>query len=118
MDDSLVEVVEISDESLSEAEEVEITEPGPSIVPLKASPPVMLIGKNRQRNTMSPVRTIDLTESNDEEAKKCTIARSYSPFNNKFNRNKSITKTISSKSDSEEKYFPNFSNNGKESLFL
>lgn len=46
MDDSLVEIVEISDESLSEAEEVEITEPGLSTVPLRASPPVMLVASN------------------------------------------------------------------------
>lgn len=63
MDDSLVEVVEISDESLSEAEEAEIIEPGPSNVPLRASPPVMLDGRRRI------MTIIDLTESSDEENK-------------------------------------------------
>jgi len=73
MDDSLVEVVEISDESLSEAEEVEITEPGPSTMPLRASPPVMLINdENHQRRTLSPARTVNLTESKEK------IVRSYS----------------------------------------
>lgn len=78
MDDSLVEVVEISDESLSEVEEVEITEPGPPTVPLRASPPVMLVdGRHHQSRTMSPIKTVDLTESSDDE-KKIRIFRSYS----------------------------------------
>ncbi|VVC42487.1 Ulp1 protease family, C-terminal catalytic domain [Cinara cedri] len=64
MEDSLVEVVEIGDESLTEGEEVEIIEPGPSDVPLRANPPLILDGRLNQNQIMSP---IDLTESSDEE---------------------------------------------------
>jgi len=95
MDDSLVEIVEISDETLSETDEVEITEPGPSTVPLRASPPVMLIeGNQHARRTMSPVRTIDLNESNNDDVK-MKIIRSYSLSNPQLlsNRNAS-TKAI------------------------
>ncbi|XP_060881028.1 sentrin-specific protease 1-like [Metopolophium dirhodum] len=95
MDDSLVEIVEISDESLSETDEVEITEPGPSTVPLRASPPVMLIeGRQHTRRTMSPVRTIDLNECNGDDVK-MKIIRSYSLSNPQLisNRNAS-TKAI------------------------
>jgi len=81
MDDSLVEIVEISDESLSETDEVEITEPEPSTVPLRASPPVMLIeGRQNARRTMSPVRTIDLNKSYNDGSS-VRFIRSYSLSN-------------------------------------
>ena len=68
MDESLVEIldityeslsetdeVEITDESLSETDEEEITEPGSCTVPLRASTPVLLIeGRQHARRTMSP----------------------------------------------------------------
>lgn len=99
MDDSLVEIVEISDESLSETDEVEIIEPGPSTVPLRASPPVMLIeGRQHARRTMSPVRTIDVNESNDEDVK-IKIIRSYSLSNPQLISNRSS----SSKNIQEER---------------
>lgn len=99
MDDSLVEVVEISDESLSEVEEVEITEPGPSTIPLRASPPVMLIdGRRHQRKTLTPVMTVDLTTSDDENEMK--FMKSYSISDSKIisNRTSGIVKNVSSKS--------------------
>ncbi|XP_022171502.1 sentrin-specific protease 1-like [Myzus persicae] len=105
MDDSLVEIVEISDEFLSETEEVEITEPGPSTVPLRASPPVMLIeGRQHPRRTMSPVRTIDLTESNDEDVK-VKIIRSYSLSNPQLisNRSTELVRSASTKAIREER---------------
>lgn len=78
MDDSLVEVVEISDESLSDTEEVEITEPEPSTIALRASPPVMLINnRHRQRRTMSSVRSLDLAEKGSDE-NKVKLNRSFS----------------------------------------
>ncbi|KAL4148470.1 hypothetical protein QTP88_002704 [Uroleucon formosanum] len=89
--DSLIEIVEISDESLSETDEVEITEPGPSTVPLRASPPVMLIeGRQHARRTMSPVRTINLNKSNNDDGN-LKIIRSYSLSNPQLisNRNAS-----------------------------
>lgn len=107
MDDSLVEVVEISDESLSEVEEVEITEPGPSTVPLRASPPVMLIdGKRHQMRTLSPSRTIDLTENNDDETHKLKIIRSYSLSHYKDMPNSTIglVRSASSRSGLEDRY--------------
>lgn len=115
MDDSLVEVVEISDESLSEAEEVEITEPGPSTLPLRASPPVMFIGKQR-KNLMSPVRTIDLTESSDEETKKNTITQLYNVSSNQSNRITGIVRSASGKFNLEEKYSPTSSIKGSRNL--
>jgi len=117
MDDSLVEVVEISDESLSEAEEVEITEPGPSTLPLRASPPVMLIGK-QQKNSMSSVRTIDLTESSDEETKKNTIAQSYNLSSNQSNRITGIVRSASGKFNLEEKYSPTSSIKGRTNVII
>lgn len=110
MDDSLVEVVEISDESLSEAEEVEITEPGPSSLPLRASPPVMLIGKHQQGSTASSsaMTNIDLTECSDEETKRNKFARSYS---------RSSNRNMSNKSSFEEKYIPTCSIKGKKKSF-
>lgn len=89
--DSLIEIVEISDESLSETDEVEITEPEPSTVPLRASPPVMLIeGRQHARRTMSPVRTINLNKSNNDDGN-LKIIRSYSLSNPQLisNRNAS-----------------------------
>lgn len=78
MDDSLVEVVEISDESLSETKEMEITEPGPSTTPLRANPPVMLINnRHRPRRTMSSLSSLDLTENCSDE-NKTKIGRSFS----------------------------------------
>lgn len=78
MDDSLVEVVEISDESLSEAEEVEITEPGPSTtVPLRASPPVMLINNGHHQRSKLP----DRIENSNDHMDKIKIIRSYSLSN-------------------------------------
>ncbi|CAI6373054.1 unnamed protein product [Macrosiphum euphorbiae] len=56
-DESLSETdeVEITDESLSETDEEEITEPGSCTVPLRASTPVLLIeGRQHARRTMSP----------------------------------------------------------------
>lgn len=99
MDDSLVEVVEISDESLLEVEEVEITEPGPSTMPLRASPPVMLIdGRRHQRRTLSPAMTVDLTANDDENELK--FMKSYSVPDSKMisNRTSGIVRSISSKS--------------------
>jgi len=90
MDDSLVEIVEISDESLSETDEVEIIEPGPSTVPLRASPPVMLIEGRQHARRMSPVRTIDLNESNNEDVK-IKIIRSYSLSNPQLVSNRSAS---------------------------
>lgn len=107
MDDSLVEVVEISDESLSEVEEVEITEPGPSTVPLRASPPVMLIdGKHHQRRTLSPSRIIDLTENSDDETQKLKIIRSYSLSHYKHmpNNTMGLVRSASSRSSLEDEY--------------
>lgn len=106
MDDSLVEVVEISDESLSEAEDVEITEPGPSTVPLRASPPVMLIdGKHHQMRTLPPAETIDLTENSDDETHKLKIIRSYSLSGYKCMPNSTIglVRSASFKSSLEDK---------------
>lgn len=102
MDDSLVEVVEISDESLSEAEEAEIIEPGPSNVPLRASPPVVLDSKHHQRRIMLP---IDLTESSDEE-NKIKIVGSYSISNQQyiFNRTESMIKNANNKCSLEDNY--------------
>jgi len=117
MDDSLVEVVEISDESLSETEEVEITEPGPSTLPLRASPPVMLIGKQR-KNSMSPTTLIDLTESSDEEIKKITITQSYSLSSNQSNRVTGIVRSESGKFNLEEKYSPTSSIKGEKNLII
>jgi len=105
MDDSLVEIVEISDESLSETEEVEIVEPGPSTVPLRASPPVMLIeGGQQPRRTMSPVRTIDLTKSNNKDVK-VEFIRSYSLSNPQLisSRNKEMVRSASTKVIHEER---------------
>jgi len=81
MDDSLVEIFEISNKSLSETDEVEITEPVLSTVPLRASPTVMLIeGRQHVRRAMSPVRTIDLNESNNDNDN-IKLVRSYSLSN-------------------------------------
>lgn len=105
MDDSLVEIVEISDESLSETEEVEIAEPGPSNVPLRASPPVMLIeGRQQPRRTVSPVRSIDLTGSDDEDAK-VKIVQSYSLSNPQLIRSRSneMVRSASAKAINEER---------------
>lgn len=101
MDDSLVEVVEISDESLSEAEEAEIIEPGPSNVPLRASPPVMLDGRHQQRRVMS---IIDLTESSDEE-NKINVVSPYDVSNQPytFNRTASMGKSANIKCSLEDK---------------
>lgn len=107
MDDSLVEIVEISDESISEAEEVEITEPGPSTMPLRASPPVMLIGGRRnQRRTMSPSSLIDLVETSDEENKKKINHSSYSLSSQPFisSRTSKMVKNVNCKSSLEDKY--------------
>ncbi|CAI6373053.1 unnamed protein product [Macrosiphum euphorbiae] len=55
MDESLVEILDITYESLSETDEEEITEPGSCTVPLRASTPVLLIeGRQHARRTMSP----------------------------------------------------------------
>jgi len=105
MDDSLVEIVEISDESLSETEEVEIVEPGPSTEPLRASPPVMLVeGKQQPKRTISPVRTIDLIGSNDEDVK-VKIIRSYSLSNPQLIRSRSneMVRSASTKAIDEER---------------
>lgn len=125
MDDSLVEVVEISDESLSEAEEVEITEPGPSTMPLRASPPVMLIdGRHHQRRTSSPGITVDLTNSDDENEMK--FMKSYSISDSKIMSNKTsgIIRSASSKSclfDSmklDDKYSQKLSTKGIKLIFI
>lgn len=123
MDDSLVEVVEISDESLLEAEEVEITEPGPSTMPLRASPPVMLIdGERHQRRTLSPVMTVDLTTSDDENEMKFMKSCSISDSKIISNRTSGIVRSASSKSclfdpvKLKDKYSPKFSSKGKKCL--
>lgn len=117
MDDSLVEIVEISDESISETEEVEITEPGPSTMPLRASPPVMLIGgRNNQRRTTSPNRIIDLAESSDEEKNKKISLSSYSLSSQPFisSRTSRMVRSASSKSSLEDKYSFTSTAKGKE----
>jgi len=104
MDDSLVEIVEISDESLSETEEVEITEPGPSTVPLRASPPVMLIeSRQHPRRTRSPIRTIDLTENNDEDNIKIIRSYSLSSPQLKTNRSTEMVRSASTKAILEDR---------------
>ncbi|KAE9531534.1 hypothetical protein AGLY_010740 [Aphis glycines] len=118
MDDSLVEIVEISDESLSETEEVEITEPELSTVPLRASPPVMLIeSRQHPRRTISPVRTIDLSESNEEDCK-IKIISAYSLPNPQLitNRSTEMVRSASSKAILEDKSSITASMNGMEKL--
>ena len=118
MDDSLVEIVEISDESLSETEEVEITEPGPSTVPLRASPPVMLIeGRQHSRRTMSPVRTADVIEYNDEDTN-IKFIRSYSLSNPQLinNRSTEIVRSTSTKAILEERSSFSTSIKGKKNI--
>jgi len=105
MDDSLVEIVEISDESLSETEEVEITEPELSTVPLRASPPVMLIeSRQHPRRTISPVKTIDLSESNQEDSKIKIISTYSLPHTQLItNRSTEMARSSSSKAILEDK---------------
>ncbi|XP_050436335.1 sentrin-specific protease 1-like [Adelges cooleyi] len=99
MDDSLVEVVEISDESLSETEEVEITEPGPSTVPLRASPPVFLSDQRHfQRRTLSPFTMIDLTSSSDDEKKTKHARYSLANPSQFSSRTKQLVRSASSSS--------------------
>lgn len=123
MDDSLVEVVEISDESLSEAEEAEITEPGPSNMPLRASPPVMLIdGRHQKRRTLSLPRIVDLTEVSDDE-NEMKFIRSCSLSNPQLgsNRTSSLVRSAIANSKAclidarklEDKYSQKSSNKGK-----
>lgn len=115
MDDSLVEIVEISNESLSEAEEVEMTEPELSIVPLRANPYVLLIeNKQYPRRTTSPVKTIDLSESNEEDCK-IKIISTYSLSNPQLINNRSIemVRSASSKDIQENKSSITASMNGK-----
>lgn len=120
MDDSLVEIVEISDESLSESEEVEITEPGPSTVPLRASPPVMLIeGRQHPRRTMLPVRKIDLIESNNDDNKNKCI-RSYSQLSQplKINQSTDMVRSDTTKSFLEDTSSFKSSIKGKKKNYL
>lgn len=98
MDDSLVEVVEISNESICEAEEVEITEPGPSTMPLRVSPPVMFIDSKRyERKPSSPIK-IDLCDDDEEENEK--VFKLFSSSDKLFTSSGSVNKTSSAGSKS------------------
>lgn len=117
MDDSLVEVVVISDDSLSEAEEVDITEPGPSTMPLRASPPVMLIDDRRCQRTISPSNIVDLTENTNDE-NNIQITQTYSLSNEPFisNRTMSMVGSVNIKSSSVDRYSPTMSIKGKKNF--
>lgn len=95
MDDSLVEVVEISDESLCEVEEVEITEPGPSTMPLRVSPPETFIDSNHYERRPSTSIEIGVCDSDEEKKEKVfKLFNSSSGLSGPI----SITKSASSKS--------------------
>lgn len=100
MNDSLVETVKTSNESPSETDGMEITNPESFIVPIRASPPVLIEGSQHARSTMSPVIKINLNESNDDDVD-IEIIPSYSLSNPQLlsNRNastKAIREEISS----------------------
>jgi len=97
MDNSFVEVVEISDESLSE---VEITKPGQSTKPLRANTPAMLI--NDQRRTLSPTRTMGLIESKDRMIQ--SIIRCFSSHPFKPHQNIGIVRNDSSSLIFDDEY--------------
>ncbi|KAL4083215.1 hypothetical protein QTP88_028545 [Uroleucon formosanum] len=106
MNDSLVETVKTSNESPSETDGMEITNPESFIVPIRASPPVLIEGSQHARSTMSPVIKINLNESNDDDVD-IEIIPSYSLSNPQLlsNRNastKAIREEISSIRGTEE----------------
>lgn len=106
MDNSLVEVVEISDESLSETEEVEIIEPGQSTVPLRASPPVRLVdGRHHEEKTIFPTRTNELTGRSNSE-NKVKIVRSHSLTNRPLisNQTMGVVRSVSYRSGLEDTF--------------
>lgn len=118
MDDSLVEVVVINDDSLSEAEEVDITEPGPSTMPLRASPPVMLIDDRHCRNrTILSSSVVDLTASNDDQ-NNIQTTQTCSPSNQSFISNRTMNMVGNANSKSSPRYSPTMSIKGKKKFIF